>query len=97
MCDERRWEKEQKKWNPWNSSEESSTGETSTQGESDERDVRRKELISISDAEEVWMEAIKKQLQDWSKKSLENGTMRRFVEQTAQMGPGQRRSDSRIQ
>ena len=60
------------------------------QGESDERDVRRKELISFSDAEEVWMQAIKKQLQDWSKKSLENGVMRRFVEQTEQMGPGQR-------
>ena len=33
---------------------------------------------------------LKKQLQEWSRKSSENGTMRRFVEQTAQMGPGQR-------
>ena len=82
--------KKKKERNPWNSSEESSTGETSTQGESDERDVHRKELISISEAEELWMETIKKQLQDWSRKSLENGTMKRFVEQTAQMGPGQR-------
>ena len=82
--------KKRKERNPWNSSEESSTGETSTQGESDGRDVHEKEFLSISEAEELWMETIKKQLQNWSRKSLENGTMKRFVEQTAQMGPGQR-------
>ena len=71
--------KKRKERNSWNSSEESSTGGMSTQDEGDE-----------GEGGGLWMKVIRKQLQEWSKKSSENGTMRRFVEQTAQMGPGQR-------
>ena len=71
--------KKRKERNPWNSSEESSTGGMSTQDEGDE-----------GEAEDLWTKVIRKQLQDWSKKSSENETMRRFVEQAAHMGPGLR-------
>ena len=62
----------------------------STQDEGDEGEGLREGLVSTSEAENLWMEVTRKQLQEWSRKSSEDGTMRRFVEQTAQMGPGQR-------
>ena len=71
--------------NPWNSSEESSTGEAFTLDERDE-----------VDADDHWMKTIRKSLKEWARKSFENRTMRMFVDQVAQMGPQQRNEAVRV-
>ena len=64
--------------NPWNSSEESTMSEA-TPEEHEE-----------GQAGDQWKETVKAALKEWGKRSLENGMMRKFADQAAQMGPDQR-------
>ena len=64
--------------NPWNSSGESTMSEATPEEHEGGQEG------------DQWTETVKAALKEWGRKSLENGMMRRFVDQAAQMGPEQR-------